>query len=64
MLHVNDLTYRIEGRELILNASVHIPAGHKIGIVGRNGVGKSTFLRLIDGTLQPDAGSSISSSSR
>jgi ATP-binding cassette subfamily F protein 3 len=56
MLHVNDLTYRIEGRELLLNASVHIPAGHKIGIVGRNGVGKSTFLRLIDGTLQPDAG--------
>ncbi len=56
MLHINNLTYRIAGRELFTDASVHVPAGHRIGVVGRNGVGKSTLLRLIAGDVQPDGG--------
>ncbi len=57
MLHINDLTYRIGGREILSGASAHIPAGHKVGVVGRNGAGKSTLLRLIMGEISGDSGS-------
>jgi ATP-binding cassette subfamily F protein 3 len=57
MLHINDLTYRIEGRVLFDQASAAIPAGHKVGLVGRNGTGKTTLLRLIQGEIAPDDGS-------
>lgn len=57
MLHINSLTYLIDGRALIENATVAIPAGHKVGLVGRNGTGKSTLLRLILGEIVPDDGS-------
>src|ERR1041384_2012100 len=56
MLHVNGLTYRIAGRLLLDNATVAIPGGHKVGLVGRNGVGKSTFLHLVLGDLQSESG--------
>jgi ATP-binding cassette subfamily F protein 3 len=56
MLHINDLTYRIEGRLILDQATVGIPSGHKVGLVGRNGSGKTTLLRLITGELQPDDG--------
>jgi ATP-binding cassette subfamily F protein 3 len=56
MLHINDLTYRIEGRPLFENATAGIPAGHKVGLVGRNGTGKTTLLRLISGEIAPDGG--------
>ena len=56
MLQINDLTYRIEGRPLLTNASATIPTGHKVGLVGRNGTGKTTLLRLIIGGISPDDG--------
>ena len=56
MLTLTNITCRIAGRVLLLNAGVSIPAGHKVGIVGRNGAGKSTLLKLITGALQPDEG--------
>jgi ATP-binding cassette subfamily F protein 3 len=57
MLHVNGLTYRIAGRLLLNDATVAIPEGHKVGLVGRNGVGKTTLLHLILGDLHSEAGS-------
>jgi len=56
MLRITDLTYRIAGRTLFDGAGAVIPDGHKVGLVGRNGTGKSTLLRLIAGTLTPDGG--------
>ncbi len=56
MLHINDLTYRIEGRLILEGATAAIPAGHKVGLVGRNGAGKSTLLRLIMGEVGPEQG--------
>ncbi len=56
MLQISELTYRVGGRLLLDRASVTIPAGHKVALVGRNGTGKSTLLRLIAGELAPDAG--------
>ena len=57
MLHINELGYRIEGRPILEDASVGIPTGHKVGLVGRNGTGKTTLLRLIAGEIAPDLGS-------
>ena len=56
MLHINDLTFRIEGKPILEAASVAVPTGHKTGLVGRNGVGKTTLLKLIAGDLAPDDG--------
>ena len=56
MLTINDLTYRIGGRVLLEGASVAIPAGHKVGLVGRNGTGKSTLLKLILNELPSESG--------
>lgn len=57
MLHINDLTYRIDGRTLFDRATAGIPDGHTVGLVGRNGTGKTTLLRLIAGEITPDDGS-------
>src|ERR1700726_2558947 len=56
MLTISGLTYRIGGRSLIDQASAQIAEGSKVGLVGRNGPGKSTLLDLIRGVLQPDGG--------
>ena len=56
MLHINDLTYRIEGRTLFDQATLAINGGHKVGLVGRNGTGKSTLFRLIKGEISSDGG--------
>ncbi|MCW8915643.1 MAG: ABC-F family ATP-binding cassette domain-containing protein [Magnetovibrio sp.] len=56
MLHINDLTYRIGGRVLLEGATVAIPKGHKVGLVGRNGTGKSTLFKLISGEITGDDG--------
>ena len=57
MLHINNLTYRIEGRPIFENATAGIPTGHKVGLVGRNGAGKTTLLKLITGELGAEDGS-------
>jgi ATP-binding cassette subfamily F protein 3 len=56
MLAIANLTYRIAGRTLLDSASVRIPDGWRVGLVGRNGTGKSTLLELIRGALQADGG--------
>ncbi|MDP3961761.1 MAG: ABC-F family ATP-binding cassette domain-containing protein [Pseudorhodobacter sp.] len=56
MLRINDITYSVEGRPLLQGASARIPAGHKVGLVGRNGSGKTTLFRLIRGELALEGG--------
>ncbi len=56
MLRINALTYRIGGRVLLDEASATINEGHRVGLVGRNGTGKTTLLKLLTGTLSADAG--------
>ncbi|MFC2952191.1 ABC-F family ATP-binding cassette domain-containing protein [Marinicaulis aureus] len=51
MLHVNDLTYSIEGRALFDQATAAISDGWKVGFVGANGSGKSTLFRIIKGEI-------------
>ncbi|MFY0309318.1 ABC-F family ATP-binding cassette domain-containing protein [Leisingera sp. D0M16] len=57
MLRIQDITYSVEGRPLIEGASATIPTGHKVGLVGRNGTGKTTLFRLIRGELALETGS-------
>ena len=56
MLNIANLTYRIGARVLLDEASAAINAGHRVGLVGRNGTGKTTLLKLITGALSPAQG--------
>ena len=56
MLNIANMTYRIGGRVLLEEASASLPTGHKVGLVGRNGTGKSTLLKLILNELVPESG--------
>ena len=56
MLRISDITYSIEGRPLFEGATATIPTGHKVGLVGRNGTGKTTLFRLIRGELALEGG--------
>ncbi len=57
MLHINDLRYSIEGRMLFDQATLAFPDRAKVGLVGRNGTGKSTLFRLIREEITPESGS-------
>ncbi|WRH61018.1 MAG: ABC-F family ATP-binding cassette domain-containing protein [Fuscovulum sp.] len=57
MLRIDAITYSVEGRPLLEAASATIPTGHKVGLVGRNGTGKTTLFRLIRGELALEGGS-------
>ncbi|MBP5856132.1 ABC-F family ATP-binding cassette domain-containing protein [Marivibrio halodurans] len=56
MLILRDITMRVGGRVLLDGASAQIPDGHRVGLVGRNGTGKTTLLRLILGEIAADGG--------
>jgi ATP-binding cassette subfamily F protein 3 len=56
MLRFTDLRYSVEGRPLLEGATATIPAGHKVGLIGRNGTGKTTLFRLIRGEAVLESG--------
>src|SRR3954467_13537467 len=56
MLQIDNLVFNGWGRKFFDQACVSLPVGAKVGLVGRNGVGKSTLFRLILGELHPDGG--------
>jgi ATP-binding cassette subfamily F protein 3 len=57
MLRIENLTYRIGPRVLLEEVNASINAGDRVGLVGRNGTGKTTLLRLICGDIGPESGS-------
>ncbi|HZL30120.1 MAG TPA: ABC-F family ATP-binding cassette domain-containing protein [Pseudolabrys sp.] len=57
MLVINDLTIRIAGRSLLEDASARIIPGARVGLVGRNGTGKSTLFNVITGEMGAETGS-------
>ena len=57
MISITNLSYFIGGRPLYENASMFIKPKDKIGLIGLNGRGKSTLLKLINGDYKPDGGS-------
>ena len=57
MLRIQDISYSVAGRPLFETAAATIPTGQKVGLVGRNGTGKTTLFRLIRGELALEGGS-------
>jgi ATP-binding cassette subfamily F protein 3 len=57
LLHLDSLKKHFGAQEILRGASLRLDPGQKIGLVGRNGGGKTTLLRLIEGLEVPDWGS-------
>ncbi|MCI4660657.1 MAG: ABC-F family ATP-binding cassette domain-containing protein [Neomegalonema sp.] len=56
MLQLSEISFSIAGRQLFDQASATIPTGHRVGVLGRNGTGKSTLFSLILGERSLDGG--------
>ena len=56
-LSVYNVSKSVKDENLFSNVSFGLDAGEHIGIIGKNGTGKTTFLKLIAGQLEPDEGS-------
>ena len=56
MIAINNLTFEIGARALYDEANWHIKPGDKVGLIGANGTGKTTLLRMIVGEYTPTSG--------
>ena len=56
LLTVEKVTHGFGARQILEDASFRLLKGEHIGLIGANGEGKSTFMNIITGKLQPDEG--------
>ena len=56
IINVENITKSYTGRKLFAEASFYVQEHEKIGIIGINGTGKSTLLKIIAGQEEPDEG--------
>ena len=56
MIDIQNISKGYEGTQALSSLSLHVPRGAVYGLVGPNGVGKSTLLRCLSGVSQPDSG--------
>ncbi|MFA6895448.1 MAG: ATP-binding cassette domain-containing protein, partial [Bacteroidales bacterium] len=56
MISINDLTVSFGGYTLLDDINFHISDKDRVGLVGKNGAGKSTILKLIMGLQSPTSG--------
>ena len=56
LLTAEHLSINFGSRQLLQDVNFYLSEGNKVGIIGINGTGKSTFLKVLAGVLEPDAG--------
>lgn len=56
MIEIRDVCFKYKDKEVIKNADVNIGEGESIALIGANGSGKSTFLKLLNGIVFPSSG--------
>ena len=56
ILKVTDVSFSFRNRVILENASFVLQKGEHIGLIGLNGEGKTTFIKMITGSLTPDEG--------
>ena len=56
LIELRNVSFRVGGRQLLKDANFTLTAGTRVGLVGPNGSGKTTTLRLLRGEWQPDGG--------
>ena len=59
LLGLDSVSHEWPGKRVLVEQTIGIEAGDRIGIVGKNGDGKSSLLEIIEGQVEPDAGSVI-----
>lgn len=56
MLNVNNVSLRYGGRKLFDDVNIKFTSGNCYGVIGANGAGKSTFLKILSGEIEPNTG--------
>lgn len=56
IVEIHNISKELGGKELINHFSYTFQKGERLGIIGKNGTGKSTFLNMLTGNLEPDKG--------
>ncbi|MBR2885445.1 MAG: ATP-binding cassette domain-containing protein [Clostridia bacterium] len=56
MISTNNVTLQYGGRELFKSVSINFTKGNCYGLIGANGAGKSTFLKILSGEIEPNKG--------
>lgn len=62
VLHIKNLSFSYDSRKILSEISLTIYSGQKIAVIGKNGVGKTTFLKLIAEELKPSSGAILKGS--
>jgi ATP-binding cassette subfamily F protein uup len=57
LVTIRNLSLRFRGPPLLDDVTCHVEAGQRVGLLGRNGAGKTSLMRLLAGVIQPDGGS-------
>ena len=56
MLNIHNLSVSFGGEYLFEEITFRLGAGDRIGLIGKNGAGKSTMLKILSGEIEPDTG--------
>ena len=59
LVALRDIHLGFRGPPLLDGVDCHIEEGQRIGLLGRNGAGKTSLMRLVAGVLKPDGGSIV-----